>query len=255
MKALGSLADVERELRAAGVLRRAGAHGLVADVYLGYGLSRSLRRTDVPDPPEPCRLPAAAVGIRRVDEPAPPAGAFRIGEWKATVGRGCDTPLPSSAFGRRSRPATSTRSTSSSIWRRRSAATRRGLGRLRSRRSGRSSRAPLAGDGWAVVSASPELFLAGAGRRVWTQPIKGTRPLGESAPLESAKDAAEHVMIVDLERNDLRGSASPARVRWPELMAEHELAGVVHLVSTVEGALRADVGLRSCSRRVSPAGR
>ena len=44
---------------------------------------------------------------------------------------------------------------------------------------GRSGRARMAGDGWAIVSASPELFLARRGRRVWTCPIKGTRPLGE----------------------------------------------------------------------------
>jgi len=87
MKALGSLADVERELRAAGFFE-GGGDGLVADVYLGYGLSRALRRTDVPDPPEPCPLPAAAVGIRREDEPAPPAGAFRVGEWRATWDEG-----------------------------------------------------------------------------------------------------------------------------------------------------------------------
>ena len=60
---------------------------------------------------------------------------------------------------------------------------------------------PLAGDGWAIVSASPELLLSRRGRRIRTSPIKGTRPAG--VPVESAKDAAEHVMIVDLERNDL----------------------------------------------------
>ena len=61
--------------------------------------------------------------------------------------------------------------------------------------------APLAGDGWAIVSASPELLLSRRGSRIRTSPIKGTRPAG--VPVESAKDAAEHVMIVDLERNDL----------------------------------------------------
>ena len=73
-----------------------------------------------------------------------------------------------------------------------------------SRRFGRCIREPFVGDGWAVVSASPELFLARRGERIWTMPIKGTRPLGEAAELRaSEKDAAEHVMIVDLERNDL----------------------------------------------------
>ena len=110
----------------------------------------------------------------------------------------------------------------------------------------------LAGDGWAVVSASPELFLARRGRRVWTAPIKGTRPLGEH--VEGDKDAAEHVMIVDLERNDLSRVCEPGSVRWPELMAERELAGVTHLVSTVEGTLRADVGLAELLHATFPGG-
>ena len=80
---------------------------------------------------------------------------------------------------------------------------------------------PLVGDGWAIVSGSPELFLARRGQRVWTQPIKGTRPLGSDDDLAgSEKDAAENVMIVDLERNDLSRVCEPGSVRWPELMAE-----------------------------------
>ena len=96
---------------------------------------------------------------------------------------------------------------------------------------------PFAGAGWAIVSASPELFLARRGRRLVTMPIKGTRPAG--VDVEGEKDAAEHVMIVDLERNDLSRVCEPGTVRWPELMAQRELAGVTHLVSTVEGTLRA----------------
>jgi para-aminobenzoate synthetase component 1 len=110
----------------------------------------------------------------------------------------------------------------------------------------------LEGDGWAVVSASPELFLGRRGRRVWTAPIKGTRPLGEH--VEGEKDAAEHVMIVDLERNDLSRVCEPGSVRWPELMAERQLAGVTHLVSTVEGTLREDVGLAELLAATFPGG-
>ena len=100
------------------------------------------------------------------------------------------------------------------------------------------NREPYRGDGWAIVSGSPELFLARRGRRVWTCPIKGTRPAGAGAARElarSVKDAAEHVMIVDLERNDLSRICEPGSVRWPELMATRALAGVEHMVSTVEG--------------------
>ena len=72
---------------------------------------------------------------------------------------------------------------------------------------------PLAGDGWAIVSASPERFLARRGRRLATMPIKGTRPAGED--VDDPKDAAEHVMIVDLERNDLARVCEPGSIRWP----------------------------------------
>ena len=110
----------------------------------------------------------------------------------------------------------------------------------------------LRGGGWTIVSASPELFLGRRGRRVWTSPIKGTRPLGEH--VEGEKDAAEHVMIVDLERNDLSRVCVPGSVRWPELMVEHELAGVTHLVSTVEGILREEVGLAELLAATFPGG-
>ena len=112
--------------------------------------------------------------------------------------------------------------------------------------------APLVGDGWAVVSASPEVFLSRRGRRLQTMPIKGTRPRGGAAELRaSEKDAAEHVMIVDLERNDLSRVCEAGSVRWPELMATRELAGVEHMVSTVEGTLREESGSRRSSRRRS----
>ena len=86
-------------------------------------------------------------------------------------------------------------------------------------------------------------------------PIKGTRPRGASAELRaSAKDAAEHVMIVDLERNDLSRVCRAGTVRWPELMATRELAGVEHMVSTVEGRLRRGAGLAEILRATFPGG-
>ncbi len=71
---------------------------------------------------------------------------------------------------------------------------------------------------------------------------------------ESEKDAAEHVMIVDLERNDLSRVCEPGSVRWPDLMAERELAGVTHMVTTVEGRLREGVGLAELLGAVFPGG-
>ena len=61
-------------------------------------------------------------------------------------------------------------------------------------------------------------------------------------------------MIVDLERNDLSRVCEPGSVRWPELMAERELAGVTHLVSTVEGTLREDVELADLLAATFPGG-
>ena len=61
-------------------------------------------------------------------------------------------------------------------------------------------------------------------------------------------------MIVDLERNDLSRVCEPGSVRWPELMAGHELAGVVHMVSTVEGTLREGVGLAELLEATFPGG-
>jgi para-aminobenzoate synthetase component 1 len=61
-------------------------------------------------------------------------------------------------------------------------------------------------------------------------------------------------MIVDLERNDLSRVCEPGSVRWPELMAEHELAGVTHLVSTVEGTLREDASLADLLAALFPGG-
>jgi para-aminobenzoate synthetase component 1 len=111
---------------------------------------------------------------------------------------------------------------------------------------------PFRGRGWTLVSASPELFLARRGPTLVTKPIKGTRPAGED--VDSAKDAAEHVMIVDLERNDLARVCEPGSVRWPELRRQRELAGVTHLVSTVEGRLRPGVGLAEILRATFPGG-
>ena len=97
-----------------------------------------------------------------------------------------------------------------------------------------------------VISASPECFLRVAGTRVETCPIKGTRPRGrtpaEDASLRkelenSPKDRAEHVMIVDLERNDLGRVCETGSVRVTRLCEPRSFSDVHHLVSCVEGRL------------------
>jgi para-aminobenzoate synthetase component 1 len=91
----------------------------------------------------------------------------------------------------------------------------------------------------AVASASPELFLRRRGRMVETRPIKGTAA-GGGEFLD--KDRAENVMIVDLMRNDFGRVCEYGSVTVPALCREERHPGLVHLVSTVRGALRAGVG-------------
>jgi para-aminobenzoate synthetase / 4-amino-4-deoxychorismate lyase len=113
-----------------------------------------------------------------------------------------------------------------------------------------------------VVSLSPERFLRRSGRDVRTEPIKGTRPrTGDETEREaarqellaSAKDAAEHVMIVDLMRNDLGRVCAYGTVRAHPLRLEAH-AGVWHLVSTVSGRLRDGVGDSELLRVTFPPG-
>ena len=90
-----------------------------------------------------------------------------------------------------------------------------------------------------VASASPERFLRRAGRQVESRPIKGTAPDASSF---LAKDRAENVMIVDLVRNDLGRVCEIGSVTVPALCEVEPHPGLVHLVSTVRGRLRDDVG-------------
>ncbi|MGD9142681.1 MAG: aminodeoxychorismate synthase component I [Dehalococcoidia bacterium] len=97
-----------------------------------------------------------------------------------------------------------------------------------------------------VVGASPERFLKLTGNRVETRPIKGTRPRGKTAEedkelaetlLASAKDRAENVMIVDLERNDIGHVCRYGSVEVTELAILETYPTVYHLTSTVVGQL------------------
>jgi para-aminobenzoate synthetase component 1 len=208
----GALEQLERWL--ADELR----DGLAADVFLGYRLAETMRRGSAPAPPEPCSLPAAAATLRR--EAAPP-GPYRLGEWastqsadehaaaveevRAAIARGdvyqvnlvrhLQAPFAGDPAGLQ--------------------AALRHLRPLHAR--------PFLGDGYAIVSASPELFLARRGDRLWTMPIKGT-------------------------------VCRTGSIRWPELQAQRELAGVTHLVSTVEGRLRPGVGLAEILAATFPGG-
>ncbi|HTY88231.1 MAG TPA: aminodeoxychorismate synthase component I [Candidatus Acidoferrum sp.] len=106
------------------------------------------------------------------------------------------------------------------------------------------------GGDFQMASSSPELFLRFSGAQVQTRPIKGTRPRGAEPTHDaqlayelqtSAKERAELVMITDLLRNDLGKVCEFGSVQTPELMRLERFAQVQHLVSTVEGRLRAGV--------------
>jgi para-aminobenzoate synthetase component 1 len=115
----------------------------------------------------------------------------------------------------------------------------------------------LAGAGWAVACASPEALVQVAGGRVVTRPIKGTRPATEAGRadlLASTKERAEHVMIVDLERNDLARVARTGSVRVDELFAVRRWCDLWQAESTVSAELAGGVGLAALLDAVFPGG-
>jgi para-aminobenzoate synthetase component 1 len=114
-----------------------------------------------------------------------------------------------------------------------------------------------------ILCASPELFLRVEGDRIVTRPIKGTRPRGrtfeEDARLAKElrthpKELAELVMITDLERNDLGAICQCGSIRVSGLTELESFPFVHHLVSTVEGRLRRDVGLPEILTACFPGG-
>jgi anthranilate synthase component I len=114
-----------------------------------------------------------------------------------------------------------------------------------------------------VVGASPEPLLTVSGRHVSTRPIAGTRPRGVNAEedrriagelLADEKERAEHVMLVDLGRNDLGRVCEYGSVKVDEMMEVESYSHVMHIVSSVSGTLREEVGAMDALRSVLPAG-
>ncbi|MFG1780155.1 chorismate-binding protein [Micromonospora sp. NPDC049048] len=115
----------------------------------------------------------------------------------------------------------------------------------------------LTGAGWAIGCASPETLVELTDGRLITRPIKGTRPAttaGRAELLASAKERAEHVMIVDLERNDLARVARTGSVRVDELFAVRRWCDLWQAESTVSAAVADGLGLADLLRAVCPGG-
>jgi anthranilate synthase component I len=114
-----------------------------------------------------------------------------------------------------------------------------------------------------VAGASPEPLITVTGRHVSTRPIAGTRPRGASAEddrrmadglLADEKERAEHVMLVDLGRNDLGRVCEYGSVHVEDFMAVENYSHVMHIVSSVTGTLRQGIGALDALRSVLPAG-
>ena len=115
--------------------------------------------------------------------------------------------------------------------------------------------------GFRVLSSSPERLVRVQGRRIDTRPIAGTRPRlpgGDDRAIAeltgSAKEQAEHVMLIDLERNDLGRLCEAGTVQVDEFMVVESYAHVHHIVSNVSGRLRPDVEPGDVIRALFPGG-
>jgi len=135
------------------------------------------------------------------------------------------------------------------------------------RRLRRHNPAPFAGlavhGDAAIISSSPERLVRVRGGRVDTRPIAGTRPRNAEAQQDQAlqdellahpKERAEHIMLIDLERNDLGRICTPGTVKVDELMVLESYAHVHHIVSNVCGHLRPGTTPGEVIRAVFPGG-
>jgi anthranilate synthase component 1 len=130
----------------------------------------------------------------------------------------------------------------------------------------RANPAPFAGflqrSGWAIASSSPERLVEVRGRSVQARPIAGTRARfagdDDAARVRELvghpKERAEHVMLIDLERNDLGRISVPGSIEVDELMVVESYAHVHHIVSNVRGRLRTDATPGDVIRAVFPGG-
>jgi anthranilate synthase component I len=118
-------------------------------------------------------------------------------------------------------------------------------------------------DDVAVVGSSPEMLVKVQGRQAFYRPIAGTRPRGrdekedrrlEAELIADPKERAEHIMLVDLGRNDLGRVSEYGSVRVEQLMFVERYSHVMHMVSSLHGRLRSDVDCFDALMACFPAG-
>jgi len=116
---------------------------------------------------------------------------------------------------------------------------------------------------FAIVGSSPEALIKVSGDQVITHPIAGSRPRGKDTASDitnaeelaaDAKERSEHLMLVDLARNDLLRVCDPTSLRVSEFMQIHRFSHIMHLVSTVEGKLRPELNAVKALLATFPAG-
>ncbi|WP_431028620.1 anthranilate synthase component I family protein [Lysinibacillus sp. LZ02] len=121
----------------------------------------------------------------------------------------------------------------------------------------------IANENFAVVSGSPELLIKRDGKELSTRPIAGTRPRGQSDEedialanelIQHEKERAEHVMLVDLERNDLGKVSAYGTVEVNEFMVIERYSHVMHIVSNVRGELADNKSNTDVIRAMFPGG-
>jgi para-aminobenzoate synthetase component 1 len=261
----GPLVEVDRVESAdpAALLAFLDAHGLAGErsgqrgdvaVQLLVGARGCAEIGGVPlGAPSPVGVPeCVAVAYRLGEVPVPPLGGAAVGEWRpswseaqhaaaveqvrAAIARG--DVYQANVVGHRSAPFTGD-----------PAALAAAVVAL----PGAAYRGSLSGEGWTVASASPEQLVRVVGDRITTVPIKGTS--GDPAVLlASTKDRAEHIMIVDLERNDLARVTDPGSVVVEELYDVAQWAGLWHASSVVAGTLAAGVDTAQVLAALLPGG-